>query len=52
MSERYQKIKTRVQQRRQEWLSDNGPCVSCGTWDNLEIDHIDPSIIFRKKGDR
>ena len=43
MSERYKKIKIRVQQRRQEWLSDNGPCVSCGTWDNLEIDHIDPS---------
>jgi hypothetical protein len=43
MSERYQKIKILVQQRRQLCLSDNGPCVSCGTWDNLEIDHIDPS---------
>jgi len=27
--------------RRQEWLEENGPCVRCGSWDNLNVDHID-----------
>lgn len=27
---------------RQKWLEQNGPCVDCGTWDNLEVDHVDP----------
>ena len=31
-----------IKNRRQEWLSKNGPCKQCGTWENLEIDHIDP----------
>lgn len=25
-----------------EWLEENGPCVTCGSWENLQIDHIDP----------
>jgi 5-methylcytosine-specific restriction endonuclease McrA len=29
--------------RRLEWVKANGPCKKCGTWENLEIDHIDPS---------
>ena len=29
--------------RRQEWFDQNGPCVKCESWDNLEVDHIDPS---------
>lgn len=29
--------------RRLEWIKANGPCKKCGTWENLEIDHIDPS---------
>jgi len=29
--------------RREDWLSANGPCVKCGSWDDLEVDHIDPS---------
>lgn len=29
--------------RREEWFAANGPCVDCGTWDNLQIDHIDPA---------
>ena len=32
-----------LQNRRAEWIEANGPCKKCGTWDNLEIDHIDPS---------
>ena len=30
--------------RRTEWIKQNGPCKMCGSWDNLEIDHIDPSL--------
>lgn len=29
--------------RRSKWLSDNGPCVDCGSWESLEVDHVDPS---------
>lgn len=29
--------------RRADWFSENGPCINCGSWDNLELDHIDPS---------
>jgi hypothetical protein len=43
MSERYEKIKKRRNALRQEWISNNGPCAHCGTWDNLEIDHINPA---------
>lgn len=28
--------------RRDEWLSENGPCVRCGSWKQLEIDHKNP----------
>lgn len=31
-----------VAKRRAEYLQSHGPC-KCGSWDNLEIDHIDPS---------
>lgn len=31
-------------QRRRDWLIANGPCVRCGSWGNLEIDHIDPTL--------
>jgi 5-methylcytosine-specific restriction endonuclease McrA len=26
--------------RRSEWLNKNGPCKKCGSWENLEVDHI------------
>jgi len=29
--------------RRQKWLQENGPCVDCGSWRRLEVDHVDPS---------
>jgi len=28
---------------RAEWLAVNGPCKQCGSSENLEVDHIDPS---------
>lgn len=31
-----------LKKRRQEWIEKNGPCKSCGSWENLEIDHINP----------
>ena len=31
-----------MKDRRQEWLLANGPCVECGYWNELEVDHIDP----------
>lgn len=29
--------------RRAAWLAKNGPCRECGSWNDLEVDHIDPS---------
>lgn len=28
---------------RRAWLEANGPCVQCGSWDGLQVDHIDPA---------
>lgn len=33
-----------MQERREAWLLKYGPCVLCGSWDNLEVDHIDRTI--------
>lgn len=32
-----------MQRRRQDWFSEHGPCVDCGSRENLELDHIDPT---------
>ncbi|AXH46549.1 HNH endonuclease [Gordonia phage RobinSparkles] len=32
-----------LKKRRNEWLKENGPCVKCGSWENLEVDHKDRS---------
>lgn len=29
--------------RRKKWLEEHGPCKECGSWDNLEVDHVDRS---------
>ncbi len=29
--------------RRRLWLLENGPCKQCGTWDDLQADHVDPA---------
>lgn len=34
----------KTKQRRLDWLSQNGPCQECGSWKNLEVDHIDPAL--------
>ena len=31
-----------IRKRRQKWFSQNGPCIKCGSWENLELDHIEP----------
>lgn len=30
-------------ERRMEWINENGPCVDCGSWERLEVDHVDRS---------
>lgn len=35
--------KTLVENRRKEWFKVNSPCKHCNSWDNLELDHMDPS---------
>ncbi len=32
--------------RRFIWMMENGPCVMCGSWKDIELDHIDPSKKF------
>lgn len=32
-----------VAARRQVWIDTNGPCVKCGSRDDLEVDHVDPA---------
>lgn len=36
----YQEV---IKLRRVQWLKENGPCVDCGSWENLEVDHVDRS---------
>jgi hypothetical protein len=31
-----------MQRRRDEWFAANGPCVDCGSGENLQLDHTDP----------
>lgn len=31
-----------LRKRRQKWIDEHGPCIDCGSKNNLEIDHIDP----------
>lgn len=28
-----------IARRRSEWFEENGPCVDCGTWERLTLDH-------------
>lgn len=34
-----------MEARRSEWIMANGPCVHCGSEENLEVDHIIPRKI-------
>lgn len=29
-----------IQRRRQDWFAENGPCVDCETWSELQLDHV------------
>lgn len=33
-----------IKKRRQDWIDENGPCQKCGSFENLEVDHIDPKL--------
>lgn len=30
--------------RREAWLKEHGPCVDCGSWEGLEVDHKDRTV--------
>ena len=45
----------RIRQIRQQWIDENGPCRECGSFLDLEVDHIDPStkdplLVGKRKG--
>jgi hypothetical protein len=42
-------VRDRYKKRRDAWFSENGPCHKCGSWANLEVDHIDPSTKISSK---
>jgi len=31
-----------VAERRRVWFAANGPCKHCGSWENLELHHVNP----------
>lgn len=31
-----------LRRRREDWFRENGPCVECGSWNNLELHHRNP----------
>ena len=33
-----------LRKRWRDWLAANGPCVDCGSWEDLEVDHVNPAI--------
>lgn len=33
----------KTRERREKWFQENGPCQFCGSWERLELDHIDPT---------
>lgn len=32
-----------MEKRRHLWFLANGPCKHCGSWDDMELDHIEPA---------
>jgi hypothetical protein len=39
-----QYVQAKRKERRERWLSENGPCHHCGSWHELEMHHIDKSL--------
>lgn len=33
-----------IADRRAAWFAENGPCVQCGSAEQLELDHVDPGV--------
>jgi 5-methylcytosine-specific restriction endonuclease McrA len=33
-----------MRKRRQAWIDENGPCIDCGSFEDLEVDHIDATL--------
>lgn len=33
-----------VRRRRESWFTENGPCVDCGSPDELELDHVNAAL--------
>ncbi len=44
-----QYYKLRWQRVRAEWFTEHGPCVRCGSWENLEIDHKERNVKVNHK---
>jgi hypothetical protein len=38
-----------IAERRRVWLENNGPCVKCGSDENLQVDHVDPKLKISHK---
>lgn len=36
-------VRERYKQRRNEWMTNNGPCQMCGATEDLVVDHINPA---------
>ena len=36
--------KARTASRRDEWFKANGPCRKCGSWERLELDHVQRNL--------
>jgi 5-methylcytosine-specific restriction endonuclease McrA len=32
-----------LQRRRRAWIAEHGPCKRCGSREDLQVDHVDPS---------
>ena len=40
---RREHFRKRYNSLRQKWLAANGPCRHCGSWDDLDVDHVERS---------
>jgi hypothetical protein len=38
-----------IKSRRLNWFQENGPCKSCGSNQNLELDHLNPDVKITHK---
>lgn len=31
-------------ERRERWIKEHGPCIDCSSWNNLQVDHVNPEL--------